>query len=686
MVPGDVVVYAVAALDNHRHGDQGGQVGRSSPQRIKIISEVEFDIRLRSDLALLEARVRELALAEGELLDRTRALQQTGGAPDPLTAEEKDAAASLGGRQARLVRGARDLAARFEKLAARMARNRIDEAGAGRPGDEAYHPAALAKGLQQVATGAMTAASNALDEARASSSARDQQARLAGATSGEEAAVDALHMLLRRMSEWGSFRDLLTKTKDLLERQAALRANTAGAGRTTLGKPVDALTETQVRRLKGTARRQRQFGADVERHLARMKQLAASAQSKDPSAAEAVTAALRAARAMDIRRRLREAEEAIDTNRTAAATIAQRQVGEALQRMVYALNERESRRLHQLRKRLERARDQVADLFEQQRMVRTATFQAGRVASDATVYRTLARDQHRLRRNTGSVAQELASTERTAAMARLVRRAAEPMREAEVSLREEKSEPALRLQDEAMALLTQALERLDSAVAEAGAAAMRRTLADIREVLESVLAAEREVSEGIETLLSARNPRGRLDRHGARTASRLARRQADIRRQVRLQQASLQRAAVFEWALERVDGWMEEIRLRLAARRVDEELADLAARIIRKIETLIAAIRETERLPMDTQFVESEGGGGGGQQGRGSRSAVPAVSELLVLKSMQDDINERTREWHEAFDGDTANESQLREMRTLGEDQAEVRRLTELVTRHASEP
>ena len=68
------------------------------------------------------------------------------------------------------------------------------------------------------------------------------------------------------------------------------------------------------------------------------------------------------------------------------------------------------------------------------------------------------------------------------------------------------------------------------------------------------------------------------------------------------------------------------------------------------------------------------------------KKPVPTVTELLVLKAMQTDINQRTKRIGADVDPDTAEEQQLRELQMIGEDQAEVRRLAALVTRRARHP
>jgi len=138
--------------------------------------------------------------------------------------------------------------------------------------------------------------------------------------------------------------------------------------------------------------------------------------------------------------------------------------------------------------------------------------------------------------------------------------------------------------------------------------------------------------------------------------------------------------------LKRVTRWMDESSDRLDAREIDETLTITTNRIARELEKLIAAVVETQSLPMTTEFAEAEMDGGGSEGEAASTATVPTVAELLVLKAMQVDINERTRVLGLQFDVDTASETQLRQLTAIGEDQAEVRRLTELVTGRAQQP
>ncbi len=678
LVPGDVLVYEAVATDNHAVSGAAGQEGRSSALRIRVISETEFAIRIREDLSLTEARLRKVVLEQSELRDQTGELLR-GEAPAVLTGPERQAAAGLAVAQARLARQLRDAALRLDDLQSRMERNLVGDK------DAHAHVSSLAKTLRAVAAGPMTVAGGSLGSARDRADAAAQQADLQTAARAQDDAIARIQALIRSLLQWGSFESIVGRTRDLLDRQDRLHGETVELGRSMLGKPVDALTPEEAAALRRVQRRQKQLAGDVERHLMNLRQLREATGSRDTAAADAMDAALRAARAHDLQKRLTSAWEAIEVNRTAAAAIDQRAAAEGMRKMIAALREREVRELEELRKRAERSEDQVARLIEQQESLRSASTEAKTIGAADSVFLSLAHDQHILARNTGLLGGELSDVERAVDAARLLRRAVTPMRRAESALQVAESDRADAAQEEALELLEDALAALEELARAVADEQLRRSLARIHDELDAMLAAQLSVNEGIERLAVAIADRGRIGRSESRHASKLAREQAFVRDMVEVIRPQLERVPVYDWALERVGRWMDSSRDGLDARLVDDALIATVDRVVRELEKLIGALIDTQSLPTNTEFVEADGGGGGGggASGRGAVKPVPTVAELLVLKAMQVDINDRTQKLSTEFDPSEATEAQLRKLTIIGEDQTEVRRLAELVTERA---
>lgn len=678
LVPGDQLSYVVAATDNRALGDAGPQVGRSNPQRVKIISEVEFEIRLRDDIALLEQRVRQAMIEQSELMDRTAALVREDSDARALSTVEREALTGLSTGQSRLARRLSELAKRFQDLAERMEANQTDR-------EPIAQLRGLSAGFMRVANEPMANAGRALVEARDQTEPEDQQSSLGRGVQAQEQALNQLRTLTRSMAQWGNFQGLVTRTRDLLDRQESLRSRTQELGQETLGKSVAELTPGEVAALRRVQRQQEQLATDVEQLLDRMKQWQTSSDNKDPAGAESIEAALRAAGARDVSRNMHEAAEALSSNRTAAANIDQKNAAEGMRSMIAALQEREARELAQLRKRLDRAEEQVAQLLREQEALRTATEEAASVRASAAAFESLSLEQHLLRRNTAAVSDDLIDLMVAEAATRLIRHADEPMGRAVQALRDGQALDASRGQGEAIADLAEALEILHELAEQSAREEMRRTLAQIREDLKRMSQAQRAVNKGIVVVRDAIAALGRITRTEAREVTRLSREQGAVRDMVDNLRPDFEQVAVYQWALERIARWMDDSRGRLESRRVDDELIAVTARILDELERLAAAVAETESMPIDTDFVESSDGQGGSGPTQQATS-VPPVTELLVLKALQADLLRRTELIQEELATSGANEERLRRLKTIGEDQAELRRLTEAVTQRSRQP
>ncbi|UCF34514.1 MAG: hypothetical protein JSV78_04270 [Phycisphaerales bacterium] len=680
LAPGDFISFQAVATDNCTLTGETGQVGRSAPMRLKIISDAEFEVRIRDDLVLLEDRIRRSMLDQAELLDRTRELVRNTPPSEPLSEVEREHVDGFAGRQARLVRRSRDLARRLFDLNRRMELNKA--------GDKEFRRQieSLAGALQEVAADPMTSAANSLNEARDRTRAEDQQRALEATTIAQQEAVDRLRTLIRSMAQWGDFHGLLTKTRGFLDRQRSIREQTTELGKSSVGKSVESLSPEETAKLNRARRQQEQLAEEVDQLLAKMQQLAGQLQDKDPSGADAVQAAARAAKAGEVPKRLRSAGQALKQNRAAAAALDQKLAEDGIQKMIDALKDREKRELALLRKRVADAEEQVTQLIEQQQALRDATAEAETMNADQAVYEDFQQRQRTLARNARMLGEELTDLPRGAEAAQSVRQAAEPMGEAEMRLRDQDGSGAVEQQDAALALLRKALEILEELSRQADEEALRRSLAEIRDQLSEMLEAQKVVNEGVHSLFDDVQAKGRITRLEARQATRLSRQQSDVLELVEQLRPELQKVVVYEWALERVTGWMQTSRTWLTSRKIDEDLIALTERIVRELERLIDAIEETQAMPLTSEFVEQAGGGGGGGAGAIQGKPVPTIAELLVLKAMQADITERTRSLGETVELKEATEEQLRELKTLGEDQAQVRRLTEMVTQRARQP
>lgn len=676
---GDVIVYSGVARDNKSMEDGGGQEGRSAEQRIRIISQVEFEVRLRTDLTQIESRIRQAVLQQAQIYDMTELLDS----PDAVALDRRASRLNESAAdQANLTRRVRELSRRVAEVAEQIERNLANEH------EMRTRVEQLGEALDGVASGALTDAANALSTSAEAVEVAQQRPALQRAMVAQRQGLQQLRGLLRSMADWGQFQGLVAKTRGLLERQDGLRDQTSQLGRQTLGKMTESLTPDEAVALKRAERMQRQLAEDAEQMLARMKAWTDREGEKDPAGAEAVEQALRAARALDLSRHLDAAAAAIEDNRLAGATIEQKSASQAMRKLLQALQGREQRQLAELRKRLYELADMLATIIEEERALRAASHEAGLLAPDAAATARLEQEQRRVRRNTQALAGDVSAMSDEDEIAGLVRSAADFMMTAEAALQDGDPSGGTPAQDDALAALAEAQAALDARTDNVEEAIMRRSLAQIREQLEAIREGQAQVNEGIIKVHDALKSLGRLGRAQTREAARLARSQRSLREGVGAVLPELESVVVFRFAMERVAAQMDEVRQKLSQRAIDATLVVDAERIVSDLDRLIQAAIDTRSLPMEEEFVSESGGGDGGSSGpsAGQQKPVPTITELLVLKAMQIDINERTVNLNQGMDVEQPAEEQLRELKRIGGDQNEVRRLTELVTDRAERP
>ncbi len=100
----------------------------------------------------------------------------------------------------------------------------------------------------------------------------------------------------------------------------------------------------------------------------------------------------------------------------------------------------------------------------------------------------------------------------------------------------------------------------------------------------------------------------------------------------------IEKEVIIRWAVKRVDGTLEQSRVRLASGMCDNDAARLAWRGLRQLGALIAA---TEELPdPETEQVSGADGGSGG--GSSEAPPYPPLAQINIVKMEQEYIADRT--------------------------------------------
>lgn len=686
--PGDVLTFTIAAEDNFPQSDGQGQIGRSPPIMARIISTAEFERRVREQLHVVERQLRETMMEQEDVVRHIDDLTRRR-AEGEVADRARDELVTLHTRQSRLTRVTRDLSRRVRSLAAQMEHNRVDRK------DWPERVRDAGERLAGAASGPLSQAAAMLSRAR--EPGEEHQPHLDEAATQGRSATVALRAALEALTQAGDVEALTSTVRDLIDRQASLRQSTAEVGRDTLGRTSESLTPQQKAALEQIARQQENLGNDAARAIEQMRELA-SLGSEDPEHRESLDAAIHQADAGNLERHMKDAARDVRDNRTSAANARQQAAENTLRKLAETLTSTQrTRKMDELRKQLQRAQDAVAELLKRQEALNKATNDAarsggtppaGRPSSTAMGVQAsdeLVDEQRQIRTNTRWLADDLAQAARTNAVAVVIRQAVDPMSRAHDDLAARKFEEALVPQEQAAELLRQARDELNKLEEEAERDALRRTLDEVRRRIAGLLEAQKKLHADIEVLSKQVLDAGKVGRAEAKVASDLARDQMKLAEQADEHRAEMGEAPVFSFALQRISRWMREEADRLTRRAITPELPMLSRRIIRELEVLLSGIDATDAMIQKPRFAGQDGGGAGdGQSGSPSQDKpVPTLTELLVLKALQLDINERTRAAAEAMVGGEPSEEQLAALRALGEDQQELRRLTQQLTEEA---
>ncbi len=676
VAPPSVISCVVEATDNRRGDETTGQVGTSGTMRLRVVGEAAFEARVRDVFVLLQRRIRRELLEQQTIRDECTDIARGGPSESSLSPRERESLMSLIRRQQAAARTLADLSLRFARLARTIQRNGLTEDVsldlARRSGEE----------LTSVARGPMAEAARLLQQRIDAPTRSDGAASLSAAGSRQETAVLALRALLRRMDVWGDFQAFVNKTRDLMDRQQRLRADTAAVARRTFGKRHEALTGAEQSELRRLAHKQRELAAEFDALRKRLRGAVAQSSSGGRAQTASIESALRAARTGDVFERMGHAAAAIDDNRLAGAGGDQEGASRALAKMLGQLEDREVRRLAELAKRLERADRAVLELVEQQETLAATTAEAATMQASREVFSEQSLEQARLRRNADALGRDLSEADETAEAGDGVRQAARAMKQAESSLADGLGRGAMDPQASAVSELRSAAELLAEQLRRAAHAASQKMIAAARVRLEEIREEQLSINKGTAQAVDVVASRGRLDRRSARGVGKLASAQTTTAEALDSVREDLTGAAVYNRVLERAAVDMRSSADALRGRRIDGELVGVQVRIARRLQQLIRALSAAASLPPSDAFVDALGGGGkGSSQGR---PGIPTAAELIMLKTMQSELLSETIELDSSrAPGASPTEADLRAAAALGLQQREVRELMELVVREA---
>ncbi|UCG33070.1 MAG: hypothetical protein JSU68_00270 [Phycisphaerales bacterium] len=664
--PGDTLDYHLQVSDNFALDGADPHVVRSVPMRLRILSQAQFADRLQVEFQMLRNRLLELLTEQEALLYSAEQVREAHGGGGPLLDEANESLSRIGGAQSRLAARAGQLARQFERMVERMLRNRYEDQSAREDTKR------IAFELQRLGEGVMTEAGRRADRAVQTDSPADQAAELQALVVAQQQATNTLERLLQELQRWGSFQEMVRKTQEMLDRQQETTRETADLHLRTLGIPADSLSQADREAAAALARRQDRLGDEADELLRRMADMSEATQETEPTTSESLAEAQRTAGAGSLSRRLHQAADAISRNRAGRAATEQEAAEETLKEMLRRLGDRESRQLWELTRRAEQAEDLVRYFLQQQIELRDRTQQAAQEHDPPARYAELAPEQETLEANTRQLSKDLMGDLETARPARRIRAAAGKMGSAAVRLRQAHGQEVDRFQTAAIDELEAALEALAELRRKAQQELAAQAVMAVRNKLIEIHNEELDIRINFDQVLEEHDRQGRLRRAQTRELSRMETMQLRLKGEMDGLIEQVKQVVVHKWLFERIAADMESAGQRMRQRQVNQDTAELLGRIVSALSRAIDSLDLADVEP-ENQFAQAGGGGGGPFQGI---KPVPTVAELRLLRQMQTDINEQTVALSQETDPQRPTEKQLRRVRDLADQQAEIRRLT----------
>lgn len=510
--------------------------------------------------------------------------------------------------------------------------------------------------------------------AEESSPAAAQSSGLEEAREHQESVVAQLDTLLEQMTRWETFRGIARDVRDLQDQQQQIANQTESTGRSTLGKPRESLPPEAQAELSRIGARQDQAREQLGRIQRKMDQMAERLQQTDPISAEAMREAVQGSRQSGTSDLMQQASASVQQNQVGAAESAQRQAAEDLKQMLDTLENNSERDLAKLVEKLRQAETKLSELrkrqLEQLERTRDADSKEDEQARRRELQQ-LARRQKELEQETARLAQQLRRL-RAEQAGKTSASAAGKMGQAGQQMQQGDGEQSEAEQQKVLEELQKAQQEVAQARREAESQLAMEQLTKIADTLAALLVRQQGLKDESVRLEQERMIKGEWTRPQLASLRTEAEAQQVVRADTDKARDVLTSAPVFALTLSRAMSNMDRAVALLGERRAGEETQATQQAAVDRFIQLLDALKNDPSQNGEQQGEEPGGGSGeaGGAQSGAPRDGIPPVAQLKMLRSLQLEINQRTRELAETrLKENGLSPAQQKELESLGEEQ-----------------
>ena len=515
------------------------------------------------------------------------------------------------------------------------------------------------------------------------SSAADVSKSLDKAGQHQDQVISVLESKLKDLAKWDDARRFRTDLGNIQREQANLAESSAKLLPKLLAPKPEERDQVAGELLKNVER-QKDLAAQVERLMPRMEQTAQQLAPTDPETSASLNDTLSELRQRAVGGEMRSAARAAENKQLGQAASLQRKVANDLQEALDTLANRRETGLARLVKKLKEAEQQLGQFREKQKQL---TREMGAVAKQpdspakkaelerlARRQEQLAKDVSRFARQLKRLEAEKAGQTASAAGSKMEKAGSQAGGEQGPDGQPQGGGNAEQAEEEAKAAekdLADAQQQLAQKRQQAEMDLAFEQLSKIKDALLALKARQEQVVSETARLQEIRRQTGRLTSGQQESVKGLAATQQGLQRETEGLMEKLSAAEVYRLALKGAAGEMQEAAQLLAADKTDEPTQTAEKNALRRFEQLVEALKqeppEGQEPPMPN---EGQGGDQPPSQPKPPGDGIPAMAQIKMLKFLQMEINERTKELDNAkVRTQGLSESQLREYTRLSEQQ-----------------
>lgn len=487
-------------------------------------------------------------------------------------------------------------------------------------------------------------------EAAASEAAARQGAERAGEARGAQEKVEqALDELARKLDRGQDAWAVRRALDRLAQEQKGLRERVQKSGESTAGKSRDALTPEQQQQADQAAAQQEQLAQRLNQLQQQMQEAAKNLQRSEPTTAQALKDAAQRAQRAQAAQQMQQAAEQIRQNQQESASRQQQKIEETLRQMQQDLQQAAKQQSAVLKRQLESLVESIRAMIARQeaalanvrRAVGAGPEAAGNLDTELITLNTSTLD---------AVENARAAGRETLAVVRHLSSAGDAQSDAIAHLRA--SPPALpsaqASEERSLAALRSALEEAQKALNKAENREQDQARDELRAQYAALLAEQRALIAATAPLVG--KP---VDRRSRLIAGDLKGRQSKIHTQAEALLASkpdLTNSPTFPLAHRRLEGASTQAAEMLGKPDLSQGLLIRQETVARTLEGLIQALASSSSEDDPFRSPEESGGEQGGQGGQQSPGLIPSAAEVALLKALQQEALNVTRQASEAQD------------------------------------